>query len=114
MLNPILLTCIKDDGSLGPDTDLTVQIYAYHASDTAGTAPNGALIGACPEQNGSGTYIATLAESQKVTVVCDGLCRAGFIGVLLDGEAALDGSIDTTAIADGSITPAKTTFAEDF
>lgn len=50
-----------------------------------------------------------MSESTNTTIVVDGLALSGLVGVLLDGEKALD----TTAIVDAAVTPTRTTFVDD-
>lgn len=114
MINNIILETLGDGGFKKPDTGKSVQVYAYHASDVAGGAPNGSLIGAAAEISGSGIYSIDIAESVKVTIVVGGVCRTGMIGMMLHGSLALNDSVDTTAIADQAVTPAKTNFADAF
>ena len=97
-----------------PDTGQTVEVYNYHASDAAGNPPNGTKIGDATEITGTGVYQIGMSESTKVTVVVGGAARAGLVGVLLNGEKALDDSVDTSAIEDSAVTPGKTTFTDDF
>ena len=91
-----------------------MSVYNYHASDAAEAPPNGTKIGDCSELTGKGQYTIDMAEAKKVTVVVDGNCVGGLIGIMLDGDTALDDSVDTSAIQDDAVTPAKTTFVEDW
>ncbi len=113
MTNTIVLETISG-GNKQPDSGRTVEAYNYHASDAAGFPPNGTKIDDCAEISTSGVYKIEMSESLRTTIVADSNCRAGLIGVLLDGDKALDGSVDNTALEDAAVTPAKTTFVADF
>ena len=111
MINTITLDKIVS-GNKQPDTGRSVSVYNYHASDTAGASPNGSKIGDCTEIAGKGQYEINIPESKKVTVTVDGSCLAGNIGIMLDGDVALDNSVDTSAIQDEAVTVEKTDFGE--
>lgn len=96
-----------------PDTSLTITVYNYHASDVAGSAPNGTLIGSATHLS-NGLYSIDLTDSKKVTIASAGLAVAGLIGRLLHGDKALDDSVDTTAIVDDAVTPTKASFSGGF
>ena len=88
MINNIVLEKLTA-GLKSPDTGKTVQAYNYDASDVAGSAPNGSLIGAYTEVSTTGVYTIDSTDDKKVTIVSGGLCVAGLIGILLNGEAIL-------------------------
>jgi hypothetical protein len=114
IVNQITLEAITTAGLKRPDSGRSVQVYEYHASDTAGQPPNGSLIGSASEHNGSGIYLISLGQTKKCTVTVDGICQEEFIGVMLLGDTIMDGSVTLDSIPDGLITPAKTTFVEDY
>ena len=113
MINTITLDKVVA-GNKQPDTGRSVSVYNYHASDTAESPPNGTKIGDCSELTGKGQYTIDMAESKKVTVVVNGNCVGGLIGIMLDGDVALDDSVDNSAIQDDAVTPDKATFAKDW
>ena len=88
MTNPIVLEKISA-GLKAADTGRTVTAYEHNAADVAGSPPNGAIIGACTElAGGTGVYTIDLTgDSYKATIVSDGNCVAGLIGVMLHSVA---------------------------
>lgn len=94
-----------------PDTGNTVEVYNYNASDVSGGSPNGTKIDDMTEIPNTGIYEVDFAESKKVTVTSNTKNVAGLIGILFNGDKALDDSVDTTAIEDAAVTAVKTDFA---
>ncbi len=108
MRNSIMLETVVNGKKIA-DVGRVVRVYEYNASDTAGSAPNGLLVATFSEL-GNGVYEISFTESLRATIVVDALCKAGGIGVLLNGETAMDDFIDTSALQDAAVTPVKTTF----
>ena len=87
MTNPIVLEKMSA-GLKAADTGRTVTAYEHNALDVAGSPPNGAIIGACTEMGVTGVYTIDLTgDSYKATIVSDGNCVAGLIGVMLHSDA---------------------------
>jgi|GEM_PF-6785415 len=110
MINTVILEKLIS-GSKAPDTLQAVSAYDYNAADISGSPPNGTKIADMTEISGAGLYTIDLVEAKKVTIVVGGTCRAGLIGILFNGDKALDDSVDTSALSDSAVTPVKTTFA---
>lgn len=110
MNNPIYLL-----SSGNPDTGKTVEVYTYDASDSPGGVPNGSKVGDALEYGSTGLYeFEHSGACFKGTVVSDGVCRAGLIGVALMGEKLPDNSVETSMIQDNAVTPNKASFVEEF
>ena len=93
MTNPIILEKISA-GLKAADTGRTVAAYKHNDADVPGLPPNGAIIGACTEiAGGAGVYTIDLTgDSYKATIVADGNCVAGLIGVMLHSDADVSGA----------------------
>jgi hypothetical protein len=70
----------------------------------------GDIIGTFTEISGTGQYYLDLNNAVKATILINSVREEAWTGILLNGET-FDGGV---FIEDGTITPAKTTFAEDY
>ena len=100
MRNTITLT----DPNGNAKSLVSVEVYEWQAASPY----YGTKIGDMTEITGTGEYYIDLTESKKVTMLVDSVRKESLTGVELQGDTALADSIDTAAIQDGAITPAKT------
>lgn len=111
------------DSSGEPQTGLAVELYEWQAGSPFYDSKIGDF-----NDVGNGQYYIDVTDSVRGTILVDSVVQTAFIGVLMNGNlgltSILPGSITTEMLADdcvtndkiddGSVTPVKTTFVEDF
>jgi len=96
-----------------PVPGLAVELYEWQAS-----SPYYAdKIGDFTDLANGQYYIDITDASVRATILVDSVVQTAFIGIKMDGDIDVsipDGSITTAMLADGAVTPPKTSFAENW
>lgn len=99
-----------------PRTGVVVEAYAWQAGSPY--YDSGQLYGQFTEIPNLGLYMINVTTTVRATLLFDSVVSEAHTGLLLLGDLGGGfipaGEVGTAELEDGSVTPAKTTFAEDY